>query len=184
MGTVRVLGLALVVLAWAGSVRADDEKPVVSERDFRRAATMFLDNPTGKVAPDLSKVVAIFVFQTPDAAVMLGDDELKWCGKDEDRRWLLLTAYLAGNSLSQLNSGVKRNDRYAGLLHLFCVYRHLKAKDKKFKIAEVDELLKKHKEDKLLPYLIELEKKKPTKLTPEAEKELKKLLKPKKKVDA
>jgi hypothetical protein len=70
---------------------------------------------------------------------------------------------------------VKRNDRYAGLLALFCVHRTLQAKDREFKIAAVDELLKLHRQDRLIKHLLQLEEKKPTKLTPEDEEAIRKL---------
>ena len=55
---------------------------------------------------------------------------------------LLLAAYAAGNTRSQLLSGVRQNDRYSGLITLFAVYRQLQEKDKDFKVAPVDELMK------------------------------------------
>lgn len=154
-----------------------DDKPELTEKQFRRASAMLLEDPLADGAGDLAKLALVFVMQTPKAGVMLGEEEMKWIGKDDKRSLLLFGAYLAGNAQSQLNSGVKRNDRYSGLLSLFQVYRQLQAKDKDFKIADVDELLKLHKEDKLVAHLIELEKKKPTKLTPEQEEEIRKLLK-------
>ncbi len=67
-----------------------------------------------------------FTAQTPKAAVVIGDEELKWFGKDDERRGLLMAAFSSGNVQSQLNSGVVRNDRYSGLLSLFKVYRALR----------------------------------------------------------
>jgi hypothetical protein len=158
------------------------DPPELTEKDFRAASAVLTADPLGDRAEVAARVVLIYVMQTPDAAVMLGEDELAWAGirKDDKRSLPLLAAYLAGNAQSQLNSGVKRNDRYAGLLSLFGVYRQLKAKDKDFRIAEVEDLLKLHKDDKLLPHLIELEKKKPTKLTAEEEAAIKKLMQGKK----
>jgi hypothetical protein len=153
-----------------------------TEKDFRLASTVLLADPLGERADDAARVVLIFVLETPDAAVALGAEEMKWTavGKDDKRSLPLLAAYLAGDAQSQLHSGVRRNDRYSGLLTLFGVYRQFKAKDKDFQIPEVEELLKLHQDDKLLPYLTELEKKKPTKLTPEDEAAIQKFLKGKK----
>ena len=90
--------------------------------------------------------------------------------KEDDRSLLLFAAYVGGNTRSQLLSGVKQNDRYSGLVTLFAVYRRLQAKDKEYRIAEVDHLRKLHEGGKLLAHLVELERKMPTKLSPEAEK--------------
>jgi hypothetical protein len=127
-------------------------------------------------------LILLYVMQSHDVAVMLGEDELAWTAiaKNDRRSLPLMAAYLAGNAQSQLHSGVKRNDRYAGLLTLFGVYRQLNAKDRDFRIAEVEELLKLHRDDKLVTHLIELEKKKPSKLTPEDEAAIEKLIKGKK----
>jgi hypothetical protein len=160
--------------------RGDDRKPDVTEKQFRRASLALLEDPLGDSAPDQAKQVVLFTMQTPDAAVALGREEMKWTGKDDKRGLLLLAAYLAGDVQSQLNSGVQRNDRYAGLLSLFGVYRRLREQDKDFHVAEVDELLKLHADDKLTGYLADLEKRKPTKLTPEEEEAIQKLLKEKK----
>ena len=156
---------------------ADDKKPELTETQFRRASALLLEDPLADAAGDYAKVALIFVMESPKAAVMLGEEEMKWIGKDNKRSLVLLGSYLAGNAQSQLNSGVKRNDRYSGLLYLFQTYRQIQAKNKDFKIAEVEDLLKLHKEDKLVGHLIELEKKKPTKLTPEQEEAVRKLLK-------
>jgi hypothetical protein len=181
MGSARTIFLC-VLLCWCAATvaLAEDRKPALSEKQFRRASLALLEGPLGESAEDLARLIAIYVIQTPDAAVVLGQEEMKWAGKDKKRRWLLLAAYLAGNAQSQLNSGIKRNDRYSGLLSLFKVYRQVRAKEKKFRIDEVEQLLKMHKEDRLVGHLVELEKKKPTKLSAKDEEEIRKLLKGKK----
>jgi hypothetical protein len=163
---------AVLVLA---VVRAEDKKPAVSEKQFRRARALLLEDPLADESRELARAILIFTMETPAAAVVLGQEELQWTIKDEKRGLLLLAAYLAGNVESQLNSGVKRNDRYAGLLALFRVYRALQEKDKEFKIAAVDELLKLHRQDELVKHLQQLEEKKPTRLTPEEEEAIRKL---------
>jgi hypothetical protein len=159
---------------------ADEPKTTINANQFRRISILLLEDPVGEKAQDLARLIALYVIETPDAAVVLGQEEMKWTGKDDKRKWILFAAYLAGNAQSQLHSGVKRNDRYSGLLHLFQAYRTMQAKDKDFRIADVDHLLTLHKDDKLISHLIELEKKEPTKLSPEHQAELKKLLQGKK----
>jgi hypothetical protein len=176
MSVPRIIAPALLVVVLTPAVvPAADNKPMVSEKQFRRAAARLLEDPLSDESRELAKAVLVFTMETPDAAVFLGQEELQWTGKEDKRSLLLLAAYLAGNVESQLNSGVKRNDRYAGLLALFRVYRALQAKDKEFKIAAVDELLKLHRQDQLVKHLLQLEQKKPTKLTPEDEEAIRKL---------
>jgi hypothetical protein len=176
MNTVRYIGLpVLLALCMSNMGPAQDPKPMVSDSQFRKVCVQLLDDPVGPNAKDHAKLIMIFTIQTPKAAIMLGKEELPWFGKKEDDRgFVLLAAYSAGNALSQLNSGVKRNDRYSGLLYLFQVYRTFQAKEKGYKIDAVDNLLRLHREDKLLPYLAEVEKKQPSKLTPEDEEAIKK----------
>jgi len=136
----------------------------VSEKEFLEASRELLSDPTSQAAKDHAQTVIAFTVQTPKAIVVLGDEEAKWFGEDENRRMLLVAGYSAGNVQSQLHSGVARNDRYAGLVTLFKVYRGLQAKDSKFKIAAVEDLLALHRDDKLLRHVVELEEKDSTKL--------------------
>lgn len=170
---------ALVLLV---SARADENKgEELTDQQFSRLLTVFLEDPLREKAKEIAKMLVVYTMQTPKAAVMLGEAEMKWIGKKEDDRSLLLFAgYLSGNTRSQLLSGVKQNDRYSGLITLFAVYQHLQGKDKKYQIAEVDELRKLHADGKLLAHLVEMEKKMPTKLSPEDVKAIKELLKKKK----
>jgi hypothetical protein len=141
-----VVPLALLLTPTLG--RGEDKPPQLTDKQFRRLAVVFLEDPLGKSGRDYARAIAVFVIQTPDAAVFVGTDEMKWCGKDEKYGLLLLAGYMAGNAQSQLLSGVKTNDRYSGLLSLFSVYRTIREQDKDFKLPEVDALLKLHKDGK------------------------------------
>jgi hypothetical protein len=171
---------ALVLLA-SGPTLADEKKgEKLTDKQFGRLLTVFLEDPLHENGKEVAKLLVIYTLQTPRAAVMLGAPEMKWIGKKEDDRSLLLfAAYVSGNTRSQLLSGVKQNDRYSGLVTLFAVYRRLQDKDKKFKIAEVDELRKLHRDGKLMAHLVEMEKKMPTKLSPDDEKAIRDFLKKK-----
>jgi hypothetical protein len=148
-----------LVLALALPAAAQPEKPQVAEKDFRRALFVLLEEPAHEKNQELAKLIVAFVSQTPQAAVVLGKDELKWFGDDKERALVLMAAYTGGNAQSQLNSGVKRNDRYSGLLCVFQVYRGLRAKDARFRNAEVDALLKLHREGKLQKHLESMDRK-------------------------
>jgi hypothetical protein len=149
--------------------RAEDkdkeEKVQVSEKEFNRFLfALFLD-PTQAKADEIAKLILSFTSQTPKSNVMLGKEEMKWFGmtKDADKKdkrpLLLFAAYAGANTQAQIATGVKRNDRYAGLLGVFQVYRALREKDAKFKVPALDELLKLHKDSKLAAHLAELDRK-------------------------
>lgn len=149
--------------------RAEDkdkeEKVKISDQEFNRVLYALLLNPNQEKAEDLAKVIVAFTAQTPKSNVMLGKEEMKWFGmtKDADKKdkrpLLLFAAYTGANTQAQIATGVKRNDRYAGLLGVFQVYRALREKDAKFKVPALDELLELHKERKLAAHLAELDRK-------------------------
>jgi hypothetical protein len=156
-----VIGALVLGLGGAGVAPAGQKKePEVTEKEFRQANFLLMEDPLGKNAREHAKTVLVFTMQTPKAEVVLGKEELKWLGDKEDKRsTLLFAAYTAGNTLSQLDSGVKRNDPYPGLLQLFRVYRVLHERDKNYRIDEVERLLKLHQEGRLLQQLAQKEKK-------------------------
>ena len=172
MNTYRIVCLSVLLIGMVSAVGAEERKKPgvkVSDKSFRQIGSTFLNDPSNKSARDWSRLIMLYTLDSPNAVIVLGEDEWNWAGldKDDPRALLLLAAYSTGNMVSQLNSGVKRNDRYSGLIALFHVYRTLREADEKFKVAAVDELLALHDDDKLLPYLRELDKKKPTKWTRE-----------------
>ncbi len=151
----------------------------LTDKNFRQISTTFLNDPANKFAPNWSRLIVLFVLESKSVEVLLGKDEWTWTGLEGEHphATLLLAGYASGNILSQMNSGVKRNDRYSGLLTLFRVYRTLREADMEFKqIEAIDKLLKMHKENKLLAHLQELDTKKPEKLSPADEAILRNLI--------
>ncbi|HTU94080.1 MAG TPA: hypothetical protein VMF69_28625 [Gemmataceae bacterium] len=182
----QATGMVLLLLAFVSAGHADDKKnkgPEITDKIFRQTSSLLLDDPLNKSAPDWSRLILLYALGKPNADFVLGPEELRWIGleKDDRRSLLLLAAYSSGNIQSQLNSGVKRNDRYSGLLSLFRVYRALRDQTlhdqkKSFTLAAVDELLALHKEAKLLPHLQKLEEKKQAKLTPAEDQAIQRLM--------
>ncbi len=144
----------------ATSQAQEPEEPGnLTDAQFRRLTMVFLEDPTGKKSKELAKVIIIYTMKTPKAIVVLGTEEMKWTGGKEKPNILLFAGYLAGNTRAQLDSGVKRDETYAGLLTLFRVYRAIKEKQKGFQNASIEKLLKLHKDQKLMSYVIEYTKK-------------------------
>src|SRR5689334_7277599 len=127
--TLPIPVLAVVFLLTCGPTRAGEKKgKELTDQQFGRLLTLFLEDPLHAKAREFAKVLIAYTIQTPKAAVVLGETEMKWLGKKGgDRGLLLFAAYLGGNTRSQLLSGVKQNDRYSGLVTLFAVYRRLQA---------------------------------------------------------
>lgn len=183
MNARRTILLAVLLFAFGPAGHADDKDskgPKISDQIVRQTSSLLVEDPLSRSARDWARLILLYVQQTSNAAVVLGREELRWADvdKDDPRSLLLLAAYAAGNIQSQLNSGVKRNDRYSGLLTLFRVYRALREQKAQFRIAAVDDLLALHKEGKLMPHLQKLDEKKQVRLTPAEEKALRNLMKP------
>lgn len=181
MKACRIVWGLLLLLGAAALVRADerDRKGVqISDKSFRQIASAYLNDPGQRSARDWARLILVYTMQTSNATVVLGSEELQWVGlgSDEQHSLPLLAAYAAGNIQAQLHSGVKRNDRYSGLLTLFYVYRTLREQDDKIKNAALDRLLELHRQGKLLEYVRKLDEEKPTKLSPADERAIRKLM--------
>jgi hypothetical protein len=177
----RTLSLTLLLIAFGSAVHADEKErkgPMISDKIFRQTCSVFLNDPLNPSSRDWARLIMLYTLETSNAAVVLGREEFRWAGLDKKntRNLLLLAAYASGNIQSQLNSGVKRNDRYSGVLTLFRVYRTLCEKDEKFRVDSVESLLGLHREGKLVPHLQKMEEQKPAKLTQAEEQAIRDLM--------
>jgi hypothetical protein len=171
--------LLLIVPSSIGSAdEKDREGPKISDKIFRQTSSLFLNDPLNKSARDWARLIMLYTLDNPNVDVVLGREEMRWAGFDkaDAHTLLLLAAYAAGNIQSQLNSGVKRNDRYSGVLTLFRVYRAMREQDEKFQVPAVDDLIALHQEGKLLPHLQKLDQQKPAKLAPPEEQAIRDLI--------
>ena len=174
----RTILFAVLLLACGAADDKNSKGLKITDKVFRQTSSLLLDDPLNKSARDWSRLILLYTSQAPNATVALGLEELRWLGLgiDDSHSQLLLAAYAAGNIQSQLNSGVKRNDRYSGLLTLFRVYRALREQNKSYTIAAVDTLLGLHEQNKLMSHLQKLDEEKPAKMTPEGEAVLRRLM--------
>ena len=65
---------------------------------------------------------------------------------------------VAANVRSQLESGKNEDDAYAGLQAVFKAYEQVQAKDKEFKVEEIEKLRQLDKDGKLKAHIDELKK--------------------------
>jgi hypothetical protein len=177
----RTMSLVVLLVALdsdTGASQKGGKGPKITDKSFRQISSTFMDEPLDKSNRDWARLIMLYALDAPNAALVLSGEELHWTGVDNNdpQALLLLAAYTAGNIQSQLNSGVKRNDRYSGLITLFRVYRALRDRDDKYKVAAVDELLTMHEEDRLVRHLQKLDEKKPEKRTPAEEATIRRLM--------
>lgn len=142
---------ALAIAVTAGALAAETQ---ISEEAVRSAIESFLQNPT---APsEQTRTIVAFTAESDAVLVVIDMDvSCTWLRADKEYEHgpLLLAAFTAGNVRSQLDSGVRRDDPYSGLLTVFRVYRHLKQANPELTIPEVETLLKLHRQGKLMEHL-------------------------------
>jgi hypothetical protein len=127
----------------------------VREETLRRAVSTFLKQPTSSASKHSARTILKFAEESEDVSVLISRKAVPWVGgKKYEHREILLCAFIAGNVLSQLDSGVNANDPYSGLIKVFRVYRYLKKRKKGYTVPEVERLLAMHKEGKLMRYLL------------------------------
>jgi hypothetical protein len=156
----RIFGCwVLFVFLGITAARGQGEKiPTVTEGDFRKVAVLFLEYPDGDKAAEMAKVILAFAADTPRAEVLLDTHVMKWTGKERKYGLMLLAGYLVGNTQAQLDSGVKRDDAYSGLLKMFHVHLFLKKRHADYTNEPVEELLRLHRDGRLITHLEELQK--------------------------
>src|SRR5262245_25233227 len=147
---------ALLCLASIGT--AQSQTP--SEAAVRRAISTFCDAPLstkGRAAP---KTILEFGEASDAVLITISPGYVPWTRADKkyENSELLLAAYVAGNVLGQLDSGVKGNDAYSGMIQVFRVYRHLKAKDASFKVPEIEDYLEMHRKGELAVHFAKVAK--------------------------
>jgi hypothetical protein len=148
----RIARLALVFigLSLINHNEAYANKPFsLTEGLFREAVSLFLDTGDKKYTKDIVE----FITKSDKVNVVVSPETAPWVNKgNNENSALLLVAFLAGNALSQLDSGIKRSDPYSGTLQVFRLYRRLQTKNKKYQVPEIEELFKLHQNGKLISY--------------------------------
>jgi hypothetical protein len=160
---------ALVPAVVCSAASAAEEAVTLSEAEFRRYATIFLDQPLSEEGQAAAGFLLKFVEDTDKVSVTIAPWFVPWIFGEKEYKnteWLL-AAYAIGNALSQLDSGICVSDAYSGEIQVFRVYRHMKAKDASYSVPEIENLLAVHKKGELAAYLAKAEKEGRAKLAQE-----------------
>ena len=90
--------------------------------------------------------------------VPVAQEYTPWVKVDRDLNHseVILAAYIAGNTLGQLDSGVKGNDPYSATIQVSRVYRHLKGNDPTYTLPAIEELLELHRKGALPAHFAKL----------------------------
>lgn len=132
-----------------------------SEADARKAIATFCEQPLSSEGRAAVRTLLNFAEASDRVLITTSPEFTPWIREDKtyDHSSLLTGAYIAGNVLSQLDSGVRGNDPYSGIIQVFRVYRHLKSKAAPFEVAEIEDLLEIHRRGELGDRFAEIAKK-------------------------
>ena len=145
--------LALSCCAFAVDIALAAAVP--SETAVRRAATTFLDQPTSSVSKHSMKTIMAFASESDKVTVTISRKAVPWYGNERlPHAEVLLCAFIAGNVISQLDSGVNADDSYSGLMKVFRVYRSIKRRKRTYRVPEIERLLALHKAKRLMRFLL------------------------------
>jgi len=126
----------------------DPPSATPSKSDTLAAIARFMENPG---PTEDAKVINRFAEKSESVTVNIADDVLTWLRHQPAYKYngALLTAFVAGNVKSQLDSGKTADDSYAGVLATFKAYEKLRERDKDFTVPEIEEQMAMHKKGDL-----------------------------------
>ena len=113
----------------------------------RQALDTLAAHPLSHEADVAAALIAEVAEKSEAVAIVLTAQSLPWTSAkvETPHSGLLLAAHLAGNMLSQFDSGVCSSDAYSGTLAVFRVYRQLQADEKGYSVPAIDDMLKAHR---------------------------------------
>lgn len=103
----------------------------------------------------MSAAIATFADESDDVSISIDIGLYPWISSEPEEKYnqQLLTAILAGNIRSQLETDTNRDDSYSAMLFLFRTYKKIRKQDKDFRIAKIDEQISSHEKGKLHNYI-------------------------------
>lgn len=116
-----------------------------------RAIREFQADPLAALERGVAKTIMDFAEASPAVMISFSDKVVPWIGKNkvDERQSVLLAAYVAGNTESQLRRGKKEDDPVAGVLQAIATYRQLQQADSAFRVDELETLIALEKEGRL-----------------------------------
>jgi hypothetical protein len=110
--------LSLLLVCACSDVAQTD---IPSEAAVRRAVATFCDSPLSADGRAAAKTIIEFAEASDAVLITINPGYVPWIGADREyiNSDLLLAAYVAGNTIAQLDSGVKGNDAYSGTIQVF-----------------------------------------------------------------
>lgn len=133
------------------------DQPGLTSEQALRAIAIFGGDPLGEHSQAMASGITRFARDSDEVEVVILESLYPWLGDDKEvtHSSLLLSAIIAGNVRSQLETRTVRNDPYCAMLFLFRVYQEIQATDRDFRVPTIEEQLRIHREGKLFHYIRE-----------------------------
>jgi hypothetical protein len=127
----------------------------VSKDAARQAIAIFRQEPVSDRGREAAATIFRFAQGSPDVEVVKSKNALPWLATRALTKYnsVLLTAYIAGSVLSQLDSGLTRNDPVAGAVQVIETYQLIQKTDPTFRMPEVEKLVDLQTQGKLKEYV-------------------------------
>ena len=139
---------------WDASAPPAEKKQITADA-ARVAIQEFQADPVAALERGVAKTIMDFAEASPAVMISFSKKVVPWIVKAEvdERRSVLLAAYVAGNTESQLRRGKKEDDPLAGVLQAIATYRQLQQADPAFRVDELETLIALEKEGRLKEHL-------------------------------
>lgn len=139
---------------WDASAPLAEKKQITADA-ARVAIQEFQADPLAALERGVAKTIMDFAEASPAVMISFSKKAVPWIVKTEvdNRRSVLLAAYVAGNTESQLRHGKKEDDPVAGVLQAIATYRQLQQADPAFRLDELEALIALEKEGRLKEHL-------------------------------
>ena len=147
--------LVVAALLFSASANAHDQPDTPTREEALKAIADFAQSPASKEGKAAAATIVTFAEDSEDVLVRISPAALPWVGEGKNYKFgpILLAAYVAGNVESQLNSGKKGNDSYAGIQQVMKTYAQLKKTDKTLSIPEIQKFIDLEAKGELKKYL-------------------------------
>jgi hypothetical protein len=141
--------------AFWDSVSSKNKKESITEAEGLAAIREFQADPVAALKRGVAKTILDFAEASPNVLISFSRKSVPWIGegKTDERRSILLAAFVAGNTEAQLQRGEKGDDALAGVLQAIATYRQLQQADTAFRLEELEELIVLEREGRLKEHL-------------------------------
>ncbi len=152
-----LVALAATIALSSGSALSQEAPKLPSRAEVLKSIEDFVKSPVSTEGDAAASLIVKFAEKSDAVTVVVSPSVVPWIHNAKPPKFslTLLSAYFAGNVGSQLRSGRKGNDSYAGVQQVMKTYAQLKEVDKTLDIPEIRRFLELEAKKELKKYLDE-----------------------------